>query len=257
MSKAVTPLKLDGRCAVVTGSSRGFGAEIARTLAREGADVVVSYHGAEQGGSPEEDELARAVADEIGARVCFPFDVRDRGSVKALMKAAADAHGKIDVLVNNAGVNRVGDFDQITDEMWDAVLDTNMKGPFLCCQEALPYLPKGGRVINIGSVSGQYGGPRTPSYAAAKAGLMALTHCFARFCGPRGITVNCVSPGTIGSEMLEQTMSPELREKTLGNVLLGRLGTVQEVAETVLFLCTEGAGYVTAQTIGVNGGLWV
>jgi 3-oxoacyl-[acyl-carrier protein] reductase len=245
--------QLRRKCAVVTGSSRGFGAEIARTLARAGADVVISYHGEVAG----EDELARAVADEVGARVCFPFDVRERASVRALMQAAAGAHGKIDILVNNAGINKVGDFDRITDEMWDDVVDTNLKGVFLCCQEALPFLSDGGRVINIGSVSGQYGGPRTPSYAAGKAGIMALTHCFARFCGPRGITVNCVSPGAIGSEMLERTMAPALKERTLANVLLGRLGTVDEVAETVLFLATAGAGYVTAQTIGVNGGLWV
>jgi 3-oxoacyl-[acyl-carrier protein] reductase len=245
--------KLAGKCALVTGSSRGFGAEIARTLAREGARVVVSFFE----GAPGEAELARAVAREVGAEVCCAFDVRQRASVRALMQAAARAHGTIDVLVNNAGINRVGDFDQITDEMWDDVVGTNLKGVFLCCQEALPFLSDGARVINIGSVSGQYGGPRTPSYAAAKAGVMALTHCFARFVGPRGITVNCVSPGTIGSEMLERTMSPELRERTLANVLLGRLGEVEEVAETVLFLATEGAGYITAQTIGVNGGLWV
>ncbi len=245
--------QLRGKTAVVTGSSRGFGAEIARTFAREGANVVISYHRDQEG----EDELAAEVAREVGAEVVVPFDVRERDSVRALMTRAAERHGSIDVLVNNAGVNVVGDFDQITEEQWDTVIDTNLKGVFLCCQEALPHLPDGGRVINIGSVSGQYGGPRTPSYAAAKAGVMALTHCLARFLGPRGITVNCVSPGTIGSEMLDSTMPPELKEKILPNVLLGRLGTVREVAETVLFLASPGAGYVTAQTIGVNGGLWV
>ena len=103
---------------------------------------MISYHGAVEG----EDALAREVAAEVGAELCLPFDVRERASVRALMQAAADAHGQIDVLVNNAGINRVGDFDQITDEMWDDVLDTNLKGVFLCCQEALPHLPDGGRV---------------------------------------------------------------------------------------------------------------
>ncbi|MEM7307402.1 MAG: 3-oxoacyl-ACP reductase family protein [Planctomycetota bacterium] len=247
---------LEGKCAVVTGSSRGFGAEIARTLARAGARIVISYYEPPDG-EGREGELARAVAREVGAELALPFDVRSRTSVRGLMRRAADAYGSIDVLVNNAGINRVGDFDQITDEMWDDVLATNLKGVFLCCQEALPHLRGGARVINIGSVSGQYGGPRTPSYAASKAGVMALTHCFARFVGERGITVNCVSPGTIGSETLDRTMPPELREKTLGNVLLGRLGRIEEVAETVLFLASPGAGYITGQTIGVNGGLWV
>ncbi|MCZ6596410.1 MAG: 3-oxoacyl-ACP reductase FabG [Planctomycetota bacterium] len=244
---------LEEKVAVVTGSSRGFGAEIARTLAREGARVVVCYHRDQEG----EDELARTVAQEVGAELVVPFDVRDRSSVRDLMSRTAERYGRIDVLVNNAGINVVGDFDRITEEQWDAVLDTNLKGVFLCCQEALPHLTDGGRVINIGSVSGQYGGPRTPSYAAAKAGVMALTHCLARFVAPRGITVNCVSPGTIGSEMLDRTMPADLKEKILPNVLLGRLGTVQEVAETVLFLASPGASYITAQTIGVNGGLWV
>ena len=244
---------LDDKICIVTGSSRGFGAEIVRTFAREGGTCVVSYFDGQEG----EDAVAAEVAREVGAELVVRFDVRKRESVRALMEATAERYGRIDVLVNNAGINKVGDFDQITDAMWDDVLDTNLKGVFLCCQEALPHLSDGGRVINIGSVSGQYGGPRTPSYAAAKAGVMSLTHCLARFLGPRGITVNCVSPGTIGSEMLDATMPADLKEKILPNVLLGRLGKVQEVAETVLFVASPGAGYLTAQTIGVNGGLWV
>ena len=246
-------MKLAGKVAIVTGSSRGFGAAIARTLASEGAQVVITYWRDQEG----EASRAQAVARDIGAEVVLPFDVRDRSSVRDLMRRVAERYGQIDILVNNAGTNAVGDFDKITEEQWDTVLDVDLKGVFICCQEVLPHMKTNGRIINIGSVSGQYGGPRTPSYAAAKAGVMALTHCLARFVGTRGITVNCVSPGSITSEMLDRTMPQDLQNKVFSNILLQRLGTPEEIAETVLFLATDGAGYITAQTIGVNGGLWV
>ena len=246
-------MMLKDKVAIVTGSSRGFGTTIARSLAREGAKAVITYWREQEG----EETLARDIASEVGADLIIPFDVRDRASVRHLMKMVAETYGGVDILVNNAGINIVGDFDQITDEQWDAVIDVDLKGTFICCQEVLPYIRDNGRIINIGSVSGQYGGPRTPSYAAAKAGVMALTHCLARFVGHRGITVNCVSPGSIASEMLDETMPKVLKEKVFPNILLQRLGTPEEVAETVTFLATDGASYITAQTIGVNGGLWV
>ena len=245
--------RFQDKIVVVTGSSRGFGATIARAFQREGATVVITYLASQEG----EDALAQEVAADCGSELVLGLDVRDRASIRAAFAKVAATHGRIDVLVNNAGVNRVGDFDQITEEDWDLVLDTDMKGVFICCQEVLPYMPQGGRVVNIGSVSGQYGGPRTPSYAAAKAGVMALTHCMARFVGERGITVNCVSPGAIASEMLDNTMPANLRDQVFPNILLGRQGTQKEVAETVLFCAAEGSSYMTGQTIAVNGGLWV
>ena len=245
--------RFQDKIAVVTGSSRGFGATIARAFAREGARVVITYHRDQEG----EDELARAVGEDVGAELVLPFDVRDRESVHGVFRRTANAYGRIDILVNNAGINRVGDFDRISQEDWDAVLDTNLKGVFICSQEVLAYMGEGGRVVNIGSVSGQYGGPRTPSYAAAKAGVMALTHCMARFVGDRGITVNCVSPGAIASEMLDSTMPDSVRNTVFPNILLQRQGRQSEVAETVLFCAAEGSSYMTGQTIAVNGGLWV
>jgi 3-oxoacyl-[acyl-carrier protein] reductase len=246
-------MRFQDKVVVVTGSSRGFGATIARAFAREGAQVVISYWREQEG----ERELAETVAREVGAELVVPFDVRDRESVRELMRLTAQRYDRIDILVNNAGMNLVGDFDEITEEMWDAVLDTDLKGVFICCQEVLPYMREGGRVVNIGSVSGQYGGPRTPSYAAAKAGVMALTHCMARFAGPRGITVNCVSPGAIESEMLDSTMPASVADQVFPNILLKRKGTQEEVAQTVLFCAAEGSSYLTGQTIAVNGGLWV
>lgn len=238
---------------LVTGSSRGFGAEISRAFAAEGAQVVITYHS----GQPGEDKLAAEVGEEVGADLVLPFDVRDRSSVRKCFAQAAERYGKIDVLINNAGINRVGDFDMISEDDWDAVLDTNLKGVFLCSQEVLEHMHEGGRIVNIGSVSGQYGGPRTPSYAAAKAGVFSLTHCLARFVGERGITVNCISPGAIESEMLDATMPQSLRDSVFPNILLGRQGKMSEVAQAVLFCAAPGSSYMTGQTIGVNGGLYV
>ncbi len=242
-------MRLKGKVCVVTGSSRGIGAAIARAYAREGATVAVTYKSSKEAG----EEVAR----ECGSELCLPLDVCSRESIRACFAAVAERHDRIDVLVNNAGVNRTGDFDEITDEMWDDVVDTDLKGVFLCCQEALPHLPDNGRVINIGSLSGEYGGPRTPSYAAAKMGVMALTHCMARFVAHRGITVNCLSPGVIDSDLTTQSMPPFLKEKILPLILLGRLGRYDEVTEAAIFLASEGASYVTAQTLSVNGGAWV
>ncbi|NUQ75629.1 MAG: SDR family NAD(P)-dependent oxidoreductase [Polyangiaceae bacterium] len=206
---------LKGKTALVTGSTSGIGLGIARALAKEGANIVVNGFG--------EDRVIAGVEKELqalGVRTLYHgADMGKPAEIEDLIRTAERTFGRIDVLVNNAGVNVTGDFDQISDAQWDAVLDVDLKGVFVCCQEALPYLPQGGRVINVGSLSGEYGGPRTPSYAAAKAGVMALTHCLARFLGPRGITVNCLSPGVIDSELTDRSMPASLRDRmvlTLG-----------------------------------------
>lgn len=242
-------MRLADKVALVTGSSRGIGETIARAYAREGARVVVTYN--------ESEADAERVARAIGSELVLRLDVRSRESIRAAMQATADRYGRLDVLVNNAGINITGDFDQITDEDWDAVVDTDLKGVFLCCQEVLPHLSDHGRVINVGSLSGEYGGPRTPSYAAAKAGVMALTHCLARFVAHRGITVNTLSPGVIASDLTAKTMPPFLKEKILPLILVGRLGRYEELEEAAIFLASDGSAYVTAQTISVNGGAWV
>ena len=239
---------LKDKVAIVTGSSVGIGAAIARKLAEEGVKVIVTYR-------THYDEAFELYKD-IRARMLFNLDVTDRLNVRMVMGTVVKEQGHIDILVNNAGINHPADFDKQTDEEWDEVLNVDLKGVFICCQEVLPYISDNGRVINIGSLSGRYGGPRTPSYAAAKAGTMALTHCLARFLGHRGITVNNVEPGMIESELLETSMPKELREKLLPSILLERFGTKEEIAATVAFLASEGAGYITAQMIGANGGIW-
>jgi len=245
-------IKLTGKVAIITGSSRGFGAKMAEVINECGGQSVVTYLKGDQ----SEKENAHELAKKIKSELVLELDVRSRDSILKVFSKTAKHFGKIDILINNAGINIVGDFDQITDDQWNAVLDVDLKGVFRCSQEILPYISDNGRIINIGSVSGEYGGPRTPSYACAKAGVMALTHCLARFVGKRGITVNCVSPGPIESPMLSE-MPQQLAKDVSDMLLLNRLGKSIDVAAICCFLCSEEAGFITGQTIGVNGGVWV
>ena len=187
---------LTGKSAVVTGSSRGIGKAIALGLAEAGADVIVTYR--------EKRDEAEAVVKQIEAMgrraVALPLDVTDRNSVEALAKNAK-TFGPITILVNNAGINKPTDYDQIADADWDTILNTNLRGPFLCSQVFLPLLKEagGGSIVHIGSVSGQYGGPRTAHYAASKAGLISLAQVIARFGAASGVRSNTVAAGLIAS----------------------------------------------------------
>ena len=242
-------MRLKNKICVVTGSSRGIGAAIARGYAKEGATVVITYR--------EKKKEALAVAKETGSELVLKMDIRDRASIRSAFKKVHKRYGRIDVLVNNAGTNRTNDFDKQTQEEWDEVIDVDLTGAFRCCQEALPYIPDCGRVINIGSLSGEYGGPRTPSYAAAKAGVMALTHNLARFLGPRNICVNTLSPGVIASEFTDRTMSPAVRKTALSLMLIKRFAKYEEMVGAAVFLASGESSYMTAQTLSVNGGAWV
>lgn len=242
-------MRLADKVCVITGSSRGLGEAFARGFAAEGATVVVTYS--------EQEEQARSVADDIGSGLVVQLDQRDRNSIRDAFAAVADAHGRIDVLLNNAGINRTADFDQQTDEEWNEVIDVNLTGVFRCCQEVLPHISDHGRIINVGSLSGQYGGPRTPSYAAAKGGLMQLTYNLARFLAPRGICVNTLSPGVIASDLTEKTMSPDVKETALSLMLLKRFARYDEMVGGAIFLASDESSYMTGQTLSINGGAWV
>jgi len=242
-------MRLENKVAVITGSSRGLGAAFARAFVREGARVVITY--------VSQAEEGQKIADELDAGLALQMDVRNREDVRSVFEEAVRRHGHLDILVNNAGINRTADFDQQTDEEWAEVMDVCMTGVFRTCQEVLPFISDGGRIINIGSLSGEYGGPRTPSYAVAKMGVMALTHNLARFLAPRNICVNCLSPGVIGGEFTDQTMSPDVREKALQYMLLKRFADYEEMTGAAVFLASDEASYTTAQTISVNGGAWV
>lgn len=242
-------MRLLGKVAVVTGSSSGIGEAISRAYAKEGAHVIVTYN--------TKRESAQRIAGEIGADLVCHLDVRDRKTIRACFLLAFEKYGKIDILVNNAGINRTADFDKQTDEEWDIVLNVNLKGAFCCSQEVLPFISDGGRIINIGSLSGEYGGPRTPSYACAKLGLTALTHNLARFLGPREICVNTLSPGVIANEFTEKTMSPEVMETALSLMLIKRFAQIEEMTGAAVFLASDESSYMTAQTVSINGGAWV
>ncbi|HVU20979.1 MAG TPA: 3-oxoacyl-ACP reductase family protein [Rhizomicrobium sp.] len=244
---------LTGKCAVVTGGSRGIGRAIALGLAEAGADVVLTYR--------EKQDEAQMVAREIeklGRRARpVQMDVADRRSVEAAA-ATSRAFGAISILVNNAGINKPTDFDQVSDADWDTIVDTNLKGPFISSQVFLPLMKDAGSgsIIHIGSVSGQYGGPRTVHYAASKAGLISLAQVVARFGAQFGVRSNTVAAGIIASDMGQAGLAAASVQKAAENIVLKRLGTAQEVADAVVFLASDASSYITAQTINVNGGLY-
>ncbi|MEI9990246.1 MAG: 3-oxoacyl-ACP reductase family protein [Rhizomicrobium sp.] len=244
---------LAGKNAVVTGGSRGIGRAIALGLAQAGADIVFTYREKRD----EADAVAADIAKTGRRALALPMDVTDRASVEAAARDAR-AFGKISILVNNAGINKPTDFDKIEDRDWDTVLATNLKGPFVCAQVFLPLLAEagGGSIVHIGSVSGQYGGPRTAHYAASKAGLISLAQVIARFGAASHVRSNVVAAGLIASDMGNAGLQAASVQKAAEGIILKRLGRTEEVADAVVFLAGDASSYITAQTINVNGGLY-
>ncbi len=245
---------LAGKSAFVTGGSRGIGRAIALGLAQAGANVALSYR-------ERRDEAKQIVGaiQSLGRRaMALQMDVTDRASVEAAAKDTRAQFAPLSILVNNAGINKPTDFDHISDADWDGILATNLKGPFVCAQVFLPVLAQagGGSIVHIGSVSGQYGGPRTAHYAASKAGLISLAQVIARFGAQYGVRSNIVAAGLIASDMAAAGMASTSVQKAADSILLKRLGTSQEVADAVVFLASDAASYITAQTLNVNGGLY-
>ena len=242
-------MRLKNKIAIIVGSSRGLGLSIAKGYKNEGAKVVITYL--------EKKEEALSVYQKEGFSDVFQLDIRCRESLIEFYEKIKEKYKKIDILVNNAGINRTADFIDQTDDEWDSVIETNLTGVFRNSQEALNLISDGGKIINIGSLSGEYGGPRTPSYAAAKMGIMALTHNLARFLADRNICVNCLSPGVIAGEFTEDTMSPDVKKTALKLMLLKRFAKYEEMVGAAIFLASDDSSYLTAQTISVNGGAHV
>jgi 3-oxoacyl-[acyl-carrier protein] reductase len=237
---------------VVTGASRGIGRAVAVRFARDGAAVIVNYRGSEAAAQ----ETAQAVTDVGGQATLVQGDVSNRDDAERLIEAAVTEYGRIDVLVNNAGITRDQLLMRMTDDDWDAVLDTNLKGAFHTTRAALrPMLRKrSGRIINISSVVGLIGNAGQANYAAAKAGLIGFTKSTAREVASRSITVNAVAPGYIATEMTD-AIAEMMKAKILDQVPMGRLGTPEDVAAVVAFLASPAAAYMTGAVLTVDGGM--
>ena len=248
----MTRADLEGRVALVTGASRGIGASIASSLAKAGAKVGVNYHTSREAAA----KVAEKIAQSGGEALLVQGDVADEASAEAVVKQVMERWGKIDILVNNAGINRDRLLLRMSLEDWDQVLNVNLRGAFLCTKYVMPYLIKqrSGRVVNISSVVGVSGNPGQANYAAAKAGLIGFTKAVAREVASRNVTINAVAPGFISTGMVEE-LSEETHQKILSRIPMGRFGTAEDVGEAVLFLCGEGAAYITGQVLTIDGGL--
>ncbi|WP_210552485.1 3-oxoacyl-[acyl-carrier-protein] reductase [Staphylococcus aureus] len=242
------------KSALVTGASRGIGRSIALQLAEEGYNVAVNYAGSK--------EKAEAVVEEIKAKGVDSFaiqaNVADADEVKAMIKEVVSQFGSLDVLVNNAGITRDNLLMRMKEQEWDDVIDTNLKGVFNCIQKATPQMlrQRSGAIINLSSVAGAVGNPGQANYVATKAGVIGLTKSAARELASRGITVNAVAPGFIVSDMTD-ALSDELKEQMLTQIPLARFGQDTDIANTVAFLASDKAKYITGQTIHVNGGMYM
>lgn len=239
---------MQGQVALVTGASRGIGKAIAEQLAAQGVKVV---------GTATSDNGAAAISAYLGdAGMGLRLDVTDAESVAEVLKAVDEHYGQLDILVNNAGITKDNLLMRMKDEDWDIVLDTNLKSVFRLSKAVLRGMMKRrmGRIINISSVVGATGNPGQANYCAAKAGLSGFSKALAQEVAGRGITVNCVAPGFIDTDMTK-ALTEEQKQAIFANIPAARLGQPEEIAAAVVFLASPGAAYITGETIHVNGGL--
>lgn len=243
---------LNQQVALVTGASRGIGAAIAQTLGKQGA-IVIGTATTASGAEAITSYLKAAGVTGMG----LALDVTQPEQIEAVLKQIADQYGDVSILVNNAGITKDTLLMRMKDDDWDAVLNTNLKSVFRMSQAVLRPMMKArqGRIINISSVVGHMGNAGQTNYAAAKAGMTGFTKSMAQEVGSRGITVNCVAPGFIETDMTAE-LPEEIKAKMLERIALGRLGQVDEIAATVAFLASPPAAYITGETIHVNGGMY-
>lgn len=245
---------LKGQTALVTGGSRGIGRSIALALAAHGVKVAVNYSGSLQAA---EETVARI--HELGSEgIALQGNVGRSSDAENLVKEVIQAWGKIDILVNNAGITRDNLIMRMKEEEFDQVIETNLKGVFNCLKAVTRPMMKQryGRIINISSVVGVTGNPGQVNYTAAKAGVIGMTKSAARELSARGITVNCIAPGFIDTDMTRE-LSDEVRSELIKGIPLGELGRAEDIANAAVFLASEGAAYMTGQTLHVDGGMYM
>ncbi len=245
---------LTGKIALVTGAGRGIGAEIARTFAREGAAVIINYNGSK--------ERAEKVAAEIiaagGKAETYQCNVTDDAACKEMIDTCIKSYGRIDILVNNAGITRDDLLMRMSEEDFDAVIDTNLKGTFHTIRHMSRYFlkQKSGKIINMSSVSGILGNAGQANYSASKAGVIGLTKSVARELASRRINVNAIAPGFIATDMTD-AMTEEAKEKIAESIPFKRIGQPEEIAEMALFLASDKSDYITGQVFAVDGGMTI
>lgn len=239
---------MHGQVALVTGATRGIGKAIAQQLVAQGVTVI---------GTATSDAGAASISDYLGEHgQGMTLDVADDASVQAVLGAVESRYGQLDILVNNAGITRDNLLMRMKDDEWDSVLDTNLKSVFRLCKGVMRGMMKrrSGRIINISSVVGTTGNPGQTNYCAAKAGLVGFTKALAKEIAARGITVNCVAPGFIDTDMTK-TLTDDQKHAIFSNIPAARLGQPEEIAAAVVFLASPAAAYITGETIHVNGGM--
>jgi 3-oxoacyl-[acyl-carrier protein] reductase len=244
--------ELAGKVALVTGASRGLGRAIAIKLASLGAKVAVNY----RSNDTEAANVIQAISGQGGEAFQVQADVADSEAVKGMVRQVLDKWSKLDILVNNAGVTRDGLLPRMSDDAWDEVINTNLRGAYLCTKFALRHMmnQSGGRIINISSLAGISGNAGQANYSASKGGLIAFTKSVAREVGPRNITANVIAPGFFVTDMTSK-LPQETQDAILARIPLKRFGQPEDIAELVAFLASERSGYITAQVICIDGGV--
>lgn len=243
---------LTGKTAIITGASRGIGAEIAMKFAEAGAKIVVNYSGSQD----KAEAVVAAIQANGGEAIAVKANVSDAEAVKAMIDETLASFGSIDILVNNAGITRDNLMMRMKDDEWDDVINTNLKGVFICTKAVTRQMMKqrSGRIVNIASIVGVMGNAGQANYVAAKAGVIGLTKTTARELASRNITANAVAPGFITTDMTDK-LSEDIQKTMLGQIPLGRFGKPEEVAKAALFLASDEASYMTGQTLHLDGGM--